>query len=331
MTDFELEFGRDLVRKRPQTLVEKLKAEFTDRDEPMTLQEIRDAIEPRWTAGSARNLMSKDSRFMAVDISTYALSEWGLREYRGIKEEIIALVEDEGELDIDYIIETLTSWFPAISPRSVRGYASTAPLKLSGGVVSLVESGEVESFTLDDMTPRQLRSFYRYEDGFGFRFDVTSDLLRGSGFPCSRAVGAVVGIPVGDRWSCPIDDSEGTLKLYNRPTQSALSSIRTTLLERAASEGDLVFLFFTGSEGDIRSVQIHLLRSGEISQDPQTMVLQLLGCEASGSDSLLTASHCMLGNGNATWEDIRRLASARSDAHLERAARLVQIQAAQTS
>lgn len=326
MSDFELEFGREFVRSKPRNLADMLLATLKDYDRALSEAEITVALSDRWTWGSARNLMSSDARFMTVDISTYALSEWGLREYRGIKEEVISLIEDSGPMPLVEVTEIISEWFPSVSELSIRTYSNSLPLQVLDGVVSLSDEGVSIRHSLNEMTPRQLRGFFRCEGGFKIRIEVNEDHLRGSGFPCSRVIGAILGIKIGDSWSCPIEGYPISLNIYNRSTQAAFGTIRNILEALNAECGDQLFFKLLGAEGKITAVTATLLRKKEVSTSPTEMVCQYIGISGSTADVLDSAARHLGLPISANWSDIESTAAARGDALLERAARLVSIQ-----
>lgn len=326
MSDFEIEFGREFLRSVPNNLADKLVATLRDFDRAMSDSEITEAISSRWTWGSARNLMSTDVRFMTVDISTYALSEWGLREYRGIKEEIISLIEDSGSMALSEVTAVISEWFPNVSELSVRTYSNSLPLQVIDGLVTINDIGVSIQHTLDEMTPKQLRGLFQCGDGFLLRIEVNADHLRGSGFPCSRAIGAILGIKIGESWSCLIEGYPFSLSIKNRATQSAFGTIRVITEALDAKSGDQMFFHFVGVEGRIDSVDVKLLRKTDVSTSPTEMVCQYMGITSTGSSPLCdVASYLGLHEG-AGWSDVESTAAARGDSLLERAARLVTLQ-----
>lgn len=103
---------------------------------PLTTEEIAERI----NAGNARSLANRlavDERIMRVDIGTWALREWGLEEYSGIRQEIRERIErNGGSVRLDALVEELSSQF-SISSRSVMTYAASLPFVSSNGVVTI--------------------------------------------------------------------------------------------------------------------------------------------------------------------------------------------------
>ena len=325
MTDFNLESGKNCVRSVPKRLAEKIKAAMQDRDQPMTGEEIQEAIGSAWSVRSAINLMSADPLFMSIDISTYALSEWGLREYRGIREEILEIVADQGPTHINEVVDQLTEWFPKVSKNSVKTYASAYPLQITDGIVSIVESTDTKSFSFEEMKPRQLKNLYESNNQYRFRIEINSDHLRGSGFPCSRAVSALIGLKVGESWTLPISESKCNFNFYNRGNQAAVGSIQATLIEHNAALDDFGFLVLVGVIGKIEKVEFKLLRRSELSNDPELLALQLVGQDTATIEPLSKVLASLGVNSTGTWRDVENIATSRGDVLLARAARLVQI------
>jgi hypothetical protein len=326
MADFNLESGQNCVRSAPKRLADKIKAAMQDRDQPMTGEEIEAAIGSAWSVRSAINLMSADSLFMSVDISTYALSEWGLREYRGIREEILEIVADQGPTHIHEVVDQVTEWFPKVSKNSVKTYASAYPLQITEGIVSIVESTDIKRFSFEEMKPRQLKNLFSLNEEHRLRIEINLDHLRGSGFPCSRAVSALIGLKVGESWTSPISESKCNFNFYNRGNQAAVGSIQAALIEQNAALDDFGFLVLVGAIGKIEKVEFKLLRSSELSSDPVLLALQLVGQDTATIDPLSKVLASLGVNSKGTWSDVENIATSRGDVLLARAARLVQIQ-----
>jgi hypothetical protein len=108
---------------------------------PLTDREIH-ATQPGRSLRSVQQALCQDPRVYRSDVNTYALAEWGLPAYGGIK----ALIRDElarngGQLPLDDLVKRITGRCKA-TPRSVAALARQPPLRARAGIVSLVpESG----------------------------------------------------------------------------------------------------------------------------------------------------------------------------------------------
>jgi hypothetical protein len=103
---------------------------------PLTDREIHAAL-PGRLLRSVQNALCQDPRFQRSDVNTYALAEWGMPAYDGIK----ALIRDElarngGQLPLDDLVKRITGRCKA-APRSVAVFARQAPFQARGGIVSL--------------------------------------------------------------------------------------------------------------------------------------------------------------------------------------------------
>jgi hypothetical protein len=103
---------------------------------PLTDQEIHATL-PGRTLKSVQNALRPDPRVHRSDVGTWALAEWGMPLYDGIR----ALIRDElarngGQLPLNDLVTRITGRCKA-APRSVALYARQAPFRVDGGIVSL--------------------------------------------------------------------------------------------------------------------------------------------------------------------------------------------------
>jgi hypothetical protein len=110
---------------------------------PLTDRQIHATL-PSRSLRTVQSALAQDPRLSRSDMNTYALAEWGMPAYRGIK----ALIRDElacngGQLPLDDLIKRITGRCKA-APHSVDIFARRAPFQVRGGIVSLM-SGSVPS------------------------------------------------------------------------------------------------------------------------------------------------------------------------------------------
>jgi hypothetical protein len=103
---------------------------------PLTDREIHATL-PSRSLRTVQNALAQDPRLSRSDMNTYALAEWGMPAYDGIK----ALIREElarngGQLPLDDLIKRITGRCRA-APCSVDIYARKAPFQVRGGIVSL--------------------------------------------------------------------------------------------------------------------------------------------------------------------------------------------------
>lgn len=205
---------------------------------PLTTEEIAERI----NAGNARSLANRlaiDERIMRVDIGTWALREWGLEEYSGIRQEIRERIErNGGSVKLDALVEELSSQF-SISPNSVVTYASTLPFLSSHGVVTLADE---ERYDVPDANPYDVARMFRIPGGWALRITVNAKHARGSGSILPLAIANILHMRFGD--TVELDSPLGVQSVYWTGTSVGLGTIRRFVLDGMIQVGDEALLEF---------------------------------------------------------------------------------------
>lgn len=216
---------------------------------PLPTEELLARFGVERTLSSVRNALAVDDRFERVDRDCWALAEWGLDAYTGLR----ALVRDEvaaagGQIEMDRLIERITGQY-TVSASSVVAYASSPPFKATGGVVRIA-SGE----TVVRKTPAQTRRLYRRADGWVYRIRVTKDHLRGSGFVAPIALAGLLGVQFGE--TRLLDSPLGAQPVHWTGIQPAFGSIRRLLIAAdIAADRDLLLKLDDSGKFDIEPVR----------------------------------------------------------------------------
>ena len=205
---------------------------------PLTTEEIAERI----NAGNARSLANRlaiDERIMRVDIGTWALREWDLEEYSGIRQEIRERIErNGGSVRLDALVEELSSQF-SISPNSVVTYASTLPFLSSHGVVTLADE---ERYDVPDANPYDVARMFRIPGGWALRITVNAEHARGSGSILPLAIANILHMRFGD--TVELDSPLGVQSVYWTGTSVGLGTIRRFVLDGMIQVGDEALLEF---------------------------------------------------------------------------------------
>ena len=211
---------------------------------PMSAQDILDRFGVERSLTSLKNAMGSDDRFTRVDRDKWALAEWGLDSYSGIR----ALIRDEiaregGQIAIDLLIERITGKYTA-SASSVTTYASAPPFEARDGVVRLAAGDRTVR-----KGPERTRRMYRRPSCWLYRITVTRDHLRGSGFPAPVAVAAVTGVQPGR--TRDLSSALGPQSINWTGSQPAFGSILRYLVDADIETGSEIFLVL-GDDGSFR-------------------------------------------------------------------------------
>jgi len=231
----------DHVFSRLQSIGDRAAAILSVSGSPMSSQEILDRLGVERSLSSLRNAMGSDDRFARVDRDRWALAEWGLESYTGIR----AVVRDEvaregGQIPMDTLIERITGRY-SVSASSVIAYASAPPFEASEGIVRLAADDHYVR-----KGPERTRRLYRRTDGWLYRVTVTKDHLRGSGSTAPVAVAAILGLKPGQIRQ--LDSPLGPQTVNWTGNQPAFGTIRRFLVDSDIETGSEIFLVI-GDDG----------------------------------------------------------------------------------
>ncbi|MVZ89015.1 hypothetical protein GQF49_00695 [Microbacter sp. ANSKLAB05] len=202
---------------------------------PLGAQQIIDRFAYERSANSLRNALSTDDRFDRVDRDGWALREWGMEAYSGIRSIIRELVgRGGGRVRLDDVVEYITARY-SVSSSSIIAYAGAVPFITIDGVVQL-DSGDRAA----RKAPENTRRMFRRVDGWAYRVKVTTDHLRGSGTVAPVAVATITNLKAGQ--SIQLDSRLGPQTVSWTGIQPAFGTIRRFLMEEDVATGTEVFL-----------------------------------------------------------------------------------------
>jgi hypothetical protein len=230
---------------------------------PLSTQEIVDRFVFERSARSLGNALGEDARFDRVDRDRWALKEWGMEAYSGIRSLVRELVARAGgRARLEDIVEHITGRY-SVSASSVVAYASSAPFSTKEGVVSL----GVERSTRK--APRRTRRLFRRADGWMFRVRITTEHLRGSGFVAPVAVATILGLSEGQ--TLQLESALGPQTVFWTGIQPSFGTIRRFLMDQDVAAGAEAFLVM----GDNGSFGFEQAR--ELVGEPLADVLSFIG------------------------------------------------------
>lgn len=266
------------VLTRTQSVNDYAAAILSIHGEPMSSEEILDRFVFKRTAGALRNALSIDDRFERVDRDRWALHEWGVEVYAGIRSVIRKeLAKAGGTIPLDTLVEHITSRY-SVMASSVIAYASAPPFELRKGVV-----GPAGSSREDRKPPERTARLYRRGESWIYRVRVNHEHLRGAGYPAPSAITTILGMEYGDR--VELASKLGEQSLYWTGIQPSFGTIRRFLLEYDVATGTEVFLVI----GDNRTFDVEVI-DDEKSGDELLDALVLIGAPRDlGLESALKA------------------------------------------
>lgn len=249
---------------RFQSIGDRAAAILSVAGSPMRAQEILDLFDVERSLVSLKNTMGSDDRFARVDRDKWALTEWGLESYSGIR----AVIRDEiaregGQIPMDTLIERITGKY-TVSASSVITYASAPPFEAREGLVRLAAGDRSVR-----KGPERTRRMYRRSGCWLYRVAVTKEHLRGSGFPAPVAVAAVTGVQPGQ--TSELESALGPQAVNWTGSQPGFGSILRFLVDSDVETGSEIFLVI----GDDGSFRIEPIDRGDA--DPLERALRLAG------------------------------------------------------
>jgi biotin operon repressor len=222
------------------SMADKAAAVLQVRCEPLSGEEIAEALGPDTNYRSMINQIQADPRFLRRGIKMYGLTMWGGEEYTTIAEEIEQEVERlGGAASLDHLIETLCNGF-GVSESSVRAYATSPPFVRTPDDLITMSSG---AQTYSRRPIEDCRGCFRVGSHWALRVVVDKELLRGSGRQVPIGVPQLLGIRPGESRQVPTPVGELMVR-YAR--QATMGSLRKAALKLGCVEGDRLFVVFTG-------------------------------------------------------------------------------------
>ena len=243
--------------------------------EPLSSQEIIDNFAYKRNDRSLRNKLSADGRFDKVDRDRWALHDWGLEVYSGIRAEIGECLDRcGGSMRLADLADELTRTF-SVTHNSVVAYASSPPYQCTNGVVSRAPADKGAS-----KTPERTARLYRVADGWVYRIRVTTDHLRGSGSAAPVAVASIIGLQFGQ--SRRMNSALGPQSVYWTSIQPCFGTIRRFLLNDGIA-ADAEVLLHLGDDGTFAFSAVR-----PATGDPLADALSLVGGPPAGDAETAT-------------------------------------------
>ncbi len=284
---------------------DKLAFALNDLGRPATVQALLSYIQEDRTAGTAKNAISADPRFVRASRTEWALASWGLPEYSGVASSIRRLLEREGEpMRVEEIVERLRKDF-GIAEVSARSYCDAVMFEVRDGWIRL--RSDHEPYQYDDNTSVHDSPgvFVLGPCRLSLLFEADGNILRGSGRQLSHVAGVILNIAVNDRLT--FQTRNGVAVTVTFPETSfigpSLGSTRTLAEAVGAKLGDQLTLILDRSDMSVTA------RATKVTQHETgwELVARLTGIEPdTRMDGLADSLNCERGN-------VRSVLRARGD------------------
>lgn len=231
---------------------------------PLSSQMIVDRFVFERSVRSLSNALSSDERFERVDRDRWALTEWGMEAYTGIRSIIRELVaRDGGRAKLNDIVEHITARY-SVSGSSVIAYAGAVPFITKDGIVQLDTDGRSAR-----KPPQNTQRLFRRPDGWAYRARITSDHLRGSGSVAPAAIATILDLQAGQTLQLPSPLGPQTIAWTG--IQPSFGTIRRFLMEQDVPADTEAFLVIQDN-GTFSFEQVR-----ELVDDPLPDALSLIG------------------------------------------------------
>ncbi|NOR03452.1 hypothetical protein HGK72_25725 [Mycolicibacterium fortuitum] len=232
---------------------------------PLSPEEIVDRFVFERSARSLGNALGGDDRFERVDRDRWALKEWGLEAYTGIRSMIRELVAQAGgRARLDDLVEHITSRY-SVSASSVIAYAAAAPFMTKSGVVQLGSERTTRK------SPRRTRRLFRRPDAWAYRVRITTDHLRGSGSVAPMAISAILNLSEGQVQQ--LDSPLGPQSVAWTGIQPSFGTIRRFLMDLDVAAGTEAFLVIRDDQ------TFSFEQAPDLVDDPLVDALTLVGAK----------------------------------------------------
>ncbi|MDX6757954.1 hypothetical protein SIN09_00455 [Streptomyces sp. F8] len=281
LADWAADLGRFQVRDGRllywgRSLNDRAAAVLALHGKPMSMEDIHEQLADGTAINSMRNQIWTDERFLRVDRNLYGLRAWGGEEYLGIREMIAREIANAGgEAEVNAIAEALSARFD-VSAASVRtnlggpGFARTR----RGWVRVADQPGEQDApYVPRNDVAGTRRCFVGADGRWWYRMELTTDHLRGSGFPVPAGWAAHIG-GAPHREPVPLRHDVGETSLTWR-AQPTFGSVKPLLEHIGATAGDQVFLNVT--DGHFNALRLPAPPDG---LSPETGAARLTGWTA---------------------------------------------------
>lgn len=215
---------------------------------PLSSDEIVERFVFERSARSLGNALSSDERFERVDRDRWALKEWGMDAYAGIRSIIREQVaRGGGRVALSHLVEYVTERY-SVSGSSVVAYAGVAPFSTKEGVVRLATEDQGAR-----KAPERTRRLFRRPDGWAYRVRIGTDHLRGSGSVAPHAIATILELHTGE--SRQLDSRLGPQSVAWTGLQPQFGTVRRFLMEDdIAADTEAFFIFNDDGTFDFQTI-----------------------------------------------------------------------------
>ena len=283
---------------------DKLVIALVDVGRPTTIEALLEYVQEDRAKTSAANALSIDPRVVRVSRTEWALASWGLSEYSGIAMSIRQFLKSQGQpISIEDVVTRLCK-DSGMKESSIRAYCQAPMFILEDGAVRPRRNDE--PYEYDKVSLHHAKSVFALgPQRVSLRFEVDSELLRGSGRFLTLAAGSILGVALNQLLT--FNSRDGVPVTVTFPEASLvgplIGSVRALAEASRAKLGDQLTLTLDRSDMSVIAVATDLAQH----ESGWPLVSRLTGINADeGMDGLAAALQCKKG-------EVRALLSKRGD------------------
>ena len=227
----------------------------------MLLGEIHDELKERWSKSCLRRVLNTDARFARIGPDRYVLRTPGVIEFRGLHEEMQAVLNHEYAMRVSDLAAQLGAAF-GVPERDVRRAAWQRPFVCADGFVRMAPEDFAPS--LWSLRPDLQKPIVQVKGGFTLDQYVSEDETNSNTIEVENVVASLLrlseetdtGLPIIATASCADDDQVGFWWDGNRAWMRLPASF---VQANPLQENQVVRMHFHGNAGHIRAVSLHVL------------------------------------------------------------------------
>lgn len=226
----------------PRSAIERCVAVLAVRGEPMSVEQLIEAVAENLSVRSVRQRLYEDPRVVRASRNTVALAAWGGPSYTSVVDLMRRALAD-GPLPVADLGASLAEEYD-VSPNSVATYSRAPAFVVEGGVVRL--RGDHEAYPVRNR-PAEIPGLYLQDgDTLIWHQAVDTEILRGSGRPVPQEIAAHLGVSPGGQLD--LQHSVRTVPLtwpHESHVGPHLGSIKALVDDLGLQAGDTVRLRFS--------------------------------------------------------------------------------------
>ena len=205
----------------------------------MSTEELAMAISPGETVASFQGRLYSTSQLMRVGRREWALREWGMQEYRSIRQILFDIIDAHGgSYPYRQLVDEVSERYD-VARNSVVSFVSGFPFYVDDGIVYIDEDLEKE---IPSDNPFETKRLFRGRDSWMWRCTINNNVMRGNGIEAPRSIANILRMTFGTKKGLP--SRLGTQYVYWRSRDVHIGSVKKFLGFKPMIQGEQFFIIF---------------------------------------------------------------------------------------